>query len=204
MLAGSIETLHDIVVAWQAAEREADKRALWRTLARGGWFRTCRDAVQRGDRAAFSPWLEATDSPTNEIIQFQGQETGLLVRSFLWCSLATIWARAATTPTTDDVAIHEIVQAAWNTIVSNGDPSPSLIEEFIRKDDQLLATRSAVTIVDRAFCMVDCHRSRANTTSGLPVGFWRDLAVDLLGESSRASVQQVSLNVLLVDTARNE
>jgi hypothetical protein len=204
MPAGSIETLHDIIIAWQEAGREADKRALWRTLARGGWFRACRDAAQRGDLTVFTPWLEATDSLTNEIIQFQGPDMGLLVRSFLWCSLAATWARAATTPPIDDVASREIRKAAWNTIVPNGNLSPSLIEQFIHKNKEPLSTRSVSAIIDWAFCVAGRHLAPASVTSKLPVGFWRDLAADLLGEHTRTAVQQVSLNILLVDTMRNE
>ncbi|NOT52997.1 MAG: hypothetical protein HOP18_00185, partial [Deltaproteobacteria bacterium] len=74
--------------AWSNAARESDKRALWRTLARGGWFLACRIAVQQQDRATISTWLEDTQATPHAIIQFNGPQSAQMVYTHLACGLA--------------------------------------------------------------------------------------------------------------------
>ena len=81
-----IQTFADIEVAWQSAERESDKRAVWRALAKGGWLRACRAAVQRRERTTFETWLDAGDFTRQEIMQFAGAEAAQLVHLHLLCS----------------------------------------------------------------------------------------------------------------------
>ncbi|NOT54141.1 MAG: hypothetical protein HOP18_06005, partial [Deltaproteobacteria bacterium] len=83
-----METFEDILTAWSKAARESDKRALWRTLARGGWFVACRTAVQRRDRATISTWLEDTQATPHAIIQFNGPQSAPMVYTHLACGLA--------------------------------------------------------------------------------------------------------------------
>src|SRR5881397_3055879 len=88
-----IETFSEIAAEWYEAERESDKRAVWRKLVRGGWLRACRDAVQRGDRATLEAWLDKGDTTKQDLVQFQGEEAARMVRTHLRCSLAACWAR---------------------------------------------------------------------------------------------------------------
>jgi len=75
-----IQTSADIESAWRRAERESDKRAVWRILARGGWFHSCREAVRMNDRATLETWLGADVSPTQDILQFTGVENAQIVK----------------------------------------------------------------------------------------------------------------------------
>ena len=83
-----METLEDIVDAWRKAARESDKRALWRTLARGGWLQACRTAVQQHDRVTLTSWLDETQATQQEILQFSGPYAAQTVYTHLACSLA--------------------------------------------------------------------------------------------------------------------
>jgi hypothetical protein len=83
-----METFADILDVWRTAARESDKRALWRTLARGGWFQACRSAVQQHDRVTVTTWLEETRTTPHEIIQFNGPHAAQTVYTHLTCSLA--------------------------------------------------------------------------------------------------------------------
>jgi len=87
MPSGQIETLDEIEAAWRKAERESDKRALWRVFARGGWFRACREAGQKGDQATLEVWLDANNVTRQDIIQFNGVEAAQMVRTHLLCGL---------------------------------------------------------------------------------------------------------------------
>jgi len=84
---GQITTFSELAVAWHGAERESDKRAVWRTLARGGWLCVCRDAVQRSDQTTLEAWLDASDSIRQDVIQFNGTEAAHMVRTYLLCAL---------------------------------------------------------------------------------------------------------------------
>lgn len=88
MPAGQLETFDDILDAWQKAERESDKRALWRTLARGGWFRACRAAARRKDATIFTLWLDTSEATRREIITFNGDDLARMVFTHLRCGLA--------------------------------------------------------------------------------------------------------------------
>lgn len=88
MPAGQLETFADILDAWQRAERESDKRALWRTLARGGWFRACREAARRKDPTIFIPWLDESDATKHDIITFNGDDLARMALTHLRCGLA--------------------------------------------------------------------------------------------------------------------
>ena len=132
-----IETLEDILDAWRKAARESDKRAPWRTLARGGWLQACRTAVQRQDRVTLTNWLDETQTIQQEILQFSDPQVAQLVYTHLACSLAACGENAAT----------------------------------------LVLT---------------------------PPGFCRDLRLALLGQPLRQAERDLSMTVLLVDTARNE
>jgi len=90
---GQRETLDEIEAAWRKAERESDKRALWRVLARGGWFRACREAVQRDDQETLEAWLDANNVTRQEIIQFNGPEAAQVVRTHLLCGLLACQTR---------------------------------------------------------------------------------------------------------------
>src|SRR5712692_2406717 len=85
---GQTNTFREIEVEWHRAERESDKRAVWRALARGGWFRACRDAVQRNDRTTLETWLDAGDTTKQDIVQFNGTEAAQMVRTHMLCGLA--------------------------------------------------------------------------------------------------------------------
>ena len=88
MPTNQIETFNDITDAWRAAERESDKRALWRTLARGGWLRACREAAHRKDQAAFTVWLDESDETRRDIIPFNGDDGAQMVLTHIRCGLA--------------------------------------------------------------------------------------------------------------------
>ena len=85
---GQLETFDDILDAWQKAERESDKRALWRALARGGWFRACREAACRKDPAPFTSWLDESDATKRDIITFNGDDLARMALIHLHCGLA--------------------------------------------------------------------------------------------------------------------
>ncbi len=142
-------TFREIEVEWHKAERESDKRAVWRTLARGGWFRACRDAVQRNDRTTLETWLDADDTTKQDIVQFNGIEAAQMVRTHILCGLAVCRAR--------EVALREPI-----------DTLPEVVSVKV------------------------------------PLGFRRDLMQALLAEPLRKAERNLSLAVLLVDTARNE
>lgn len=82
-----METLEDIIDAWRKVTRESDKRALWRTLARGGWLQACRAAVRQQNRVALMGWLDETHTIQQEIIQFSGPHAAQTVYTHLACSL---------------------------------------------------------------------------------------------------------------------
>ncbi len=132
-----METFEDILDAWSKAARESDKRALWRTLARGGWLLACRTAVQQQDRVTVTAWLEETRTTPHEIIQFNGPQAAQTVYIHLTCSLAACDANV---------------------------PSHILT----------------------------------------PSGFCHDLSLALTGQPLRQAERDLSMTVLLVDTARNE
>jgi hypothetical protein len=149
MPSGQITTFSEIGVKWQAAERESDKRAVWRALAKGGWFRACRDAVQRNDRTTLETWLDASDSTKREIIHWAGAEAAQIVHTHILCGLAVCRVRGA--------ALREL-----------GDTLSEAVSVHV------------------------------------PLGFCRDLIQALRGEPLRKAERELSLTVLLVDTARNE
>jgi hypothetical protein len=132
-----METFADILDAWRMATRESDKRALWRTLARGGWFLACRTAVQQQDCATVTTWLEETQTTPHAIIQFNGPQMAQTVYTHLTCSLAACEANVP----------------------------PRILT---------------------------------------PPGFCRDLSLALMGQPLRQAEQDLTMTVLLVDTARNE
>ncbi len=132
-----METFEDILDAWSKAARESDKRALWRTLARGGWFLACRTAVQQQDRATITTWLDDTQATPHAILQFNGPQAAQMVHTHLTCSLAACDANV---------------------------PPPVLT----------------------------------------PSGLCRDLSLALTGQPLRQAERDLSMTVLLVDTARNE
>ena len=150
MPSGQITTFSELLVAWQSAERESDKRAVWRTLARGGWFRACKEAVQGRDPAVLEAWLDERDLTKQDIIQFNGADLAQMVHLYLLCSLVACRTRG--------LASLERWKALRETIVS-----PSA-----------------------------------------PLGFCHDLTLGLLGEPLCHAEKDLSLSVLLVDTARNE
>jgi hypothetical protein len=98
MPGGQIETFADIISAWHKAVREAEKRAVWRTLARGGWFCACQEAAQRGDQGTFAAWLDPANLTQQEIMQFNGPEAAEMVRTHLRCGLGACRVRASAQP----------------------------------------------------------------------------------------------------------
>jgi len=150
MPSGQITTFSELAVAWHEAERESDKRAVWRTLARGGWFRACREAVQRGDQAALEAWLDESDLTKQDIIQFNGADLAQMVYLYLLCSLVACRTR--------ELAPLDRRKALQGT--------------------------AALSLASLGFC--------------------RDLTLQLLGEPLCRAEKDLSLSVLLVDTARNE
>lgn len=151
MPSGQIQTFDEIITAWRKAERESDKRAVWRALARGGWFRACRDAVQRGDQVTLEVWLDNGGDPvTQDIMQFNGAEGAQMVQTHLLCGLVACQTRES--------APLERLQAL----------------------------------------------QEAGASSAASLGFCRDLIQEFLGEPLHAAERDLSLTVLLVDTARNE
>jgi len=149
MPSGRIQTFDDIEVAWHAAGRESDRRAVWRALAKGGWLSACRDAVRRDGRATLETWLGTGDSTKRDIIEFSGPEASQLVRVHMLCGLAGCGAREGVT---------------W---------------ELLHTQLEAIAPK-----ISRGFC--------------------RDLTLALAGEPLRKAERDLSLDVLLVDTARNE
>jgi hypothetical protein len=83
-----IETFDDLLDAWRLSDRESDKRALWRMLARDGWFRVCREAARRQDRTSFTSWLDESNSTTYDIITFNDNDAARMVFTHLRCGLA--------------------------------------------------------------------------------------------------------------------
>src|SRR2546427_11440485 len=96
MPSGQTNTFREIEVEWLSAERESDKRAVWRALAKGGWFRACRDAVQRNDRTTLETWLDASDSTKRDIIHWAGAEAAQMVHTHILCGLAVCQVREGT------------------------------------------------------------------------------------------------------------
>jgi hypothetical protein len=94
MLSGQITTFSELAVAWREAERESDRRAVWRMLARGGWFRACKEAVQVGDQATLEIWLDEGDRTKQDIIQFNGADLAQMVHLYLLCSLVACRIRS--------------------------------------------------------------------------------------------------------------
>ncbi len=80
-------TFDDILNAWAEAKREAEKRAVWRLLARGGWLQACRDAVRRHDHPALQAWLDIDDATRQLILEFNGETTAQMARLHLRCGL---------------------------------------------------------------------------------------------------------------------
>lgn len=95
-----ILTFHDIAAAWQTAEREADKRALWRVLAREGWFRACHEAVRGQAVEMLTAWLHTPDSDQRDLITFNGDVAAQMVRLHLACGLAACHSALAPSEST--------------------------------------------------------------------------------------------------------
>ena len=144
-----ILTFNDIELAWRRAERESDKRAVWRVLAKGGWLSACQDAVQRNERKPLEMWLDTSDSTKQDIVQFVGPDAAKLVHLHLRCGLVGCRVRERTT---------------W---------------ELLQTELEAIAPKAS-----RGFCC--------------------DLTLALVGEPLRKAERDLSLDVLLVDTARNE
>ena len=214
---GQIEAFSELAAEWHGAERESDKRAVWRALARGGWLRACREAVQRGDRAILEAWLDKGDATKQDLVQFQGEEVARMVRTHLRCSLAACWAQAVVLlePSAVTVAaprapavsaVLELLRTAWEAVASQSDTAQSLdvlAQELFREARWPGARVTAAALADLAFCLLAQHRT-APVSGQLPLGFFRDLTQDLLGEPPRKAERDLSLTVLLVDRARNE
>jgi hypothetical protein len=219
---GPIETFRDIEAEWHKAEHESDKRALWRTLARGGWFRACRDAVRRDDRATLEAWLDNEDTTKQDIVQFHGAEAAQMVHTHLLCGLAGYWARELTliaartdmrgvVPTnashdTGNGAALELTKVAWEAVFSQPDTSQNLqalAQDLLRNADVPSGSVTAATLADRAFFLV-AQSLPALPLHSLPFGFLCDLTRELLGEPLRSAERSLSLTALLVDTVRNE
>ena len=217
-----IETFSEIAAAWHKAERESDKRAVWRNLVRGGWLRACRDAVQRGDWATLAAWLDKGDTTKQDIVQFNGAEAERIVRTHLLCSLTAYWARELAsleplnaargmvtldTPLDTDVsAAVELMRAAWQAVASQLDTPQNLdvlAQELLQEARWPIRRVAAATLADRAFCLL-AQQGIAPSPYHPPLGFLRDLTQELLGEPSRKAERDLSLPVLLVDRARNE
>jgi hypothetical protein len=88
-----ISTFDDLLRAWGEAVREAEKRAVWRLLTRGGWLQACRNAVQRQDDLTLQTWLDTSNTIQQSIIEFNGEETARLARLYLQCGLAACGRR---------------------------------------------------------------------------------------------------------------
>jgi hypothetical protein len=88
MLSNSVETLDDILDAWRTVARESDKRALWRSLARGGWFQACRDAVQRQGCSLLEAWLNMEDTEKQAIVSYNGPDTARMALTHFRCGIA--------------------------------------------------------------------------------------------------------------------
>jgi hypothetical protein len=95
MPGSQIETFADILSEWHKAVREAEKRGVWRALARGGWLRACQEAVQRDDQGAFAAWLNLANLTHQEIVQFNGPEAAEMVRTYLHCGLGACCVRTS-------------------------------------------------------------------------------------------------------------
>ena len=207
---GQIGAFSELAAEWHGAERESDKRAVWRALARGGWLRACREAVQRGDRAILEAWLDKGDATKQDLVQFQGEEAARMVRTHLRCSLAACWAQAVVLlePSAVTVAaprapavsaVLELLRTAWEAVASQS----VLAQELFREARWPGARVTAAALADLAFCLLAQHRT-APVSGQLPLGFFRDLTQDLLGEPPRKAERDLSLTVVLVDRARNE
>ncbi len=160
-----IQTFNDIEAAWRRAERESDKRAMWRMLARGGWLTACREAVHRNDRTTLETWLEARDSLMQDILQFAEAETAQIVRTYLRCSLAVCRAQ--------EDAPRQLLAAAPELV------AVSMPVGFCR--DLMLALvgeplRTAIQSLSLAVFLVDTARSE---------GVGATLTLELLGDGRR-------------------
>jgi hypothetical protein len=139
-------TFRDIEVEWRGTERESDKRAIWRALVRGGWFRACRDAVQRNDRTTLETWLDAGDVIKQEIAQFNGTEAAQMVRTHILCGLAVCRVR--------EMALQQLIDTLPEAVSVNvplgfcRDLMRALLEEPLRKAERNLSL--AVLLVDIA------------------------------------------------------
>src|SRR5262245_19290741 len=77
----------DILDAWTEARRDADKRVVWRLLARNGLFQACRSAVQQQDHTTLAAWLDMSHPTQQDIIEFNGDASAHMARIYLHCGL---------------------------------------------------------------------------------------------------------------------
>lgn len=137
-----INTFEDIITAWRAAARESDKRALWRLLARGGWFHACQGAVQKQDRTLLATWADETDSLRQDIIHFNGLETALLVQVHLRCGLAACGQPEQELTHPSPGFCHDLILALSNAPLRQGEQTTALTVLLVdtARNDGVVAT----------------------------------------------------------------
>lgn len=104
-------TFDDILTAWRTAERESDKRALWRGLARDGWFHACREAVRQHARDVLAAWLDSPDPEQRDLIEFNGDTAARLVRTHLRCGVLACSENAAPSDATTPGLCRDLLLA---------------------------------------------------------------------------------------------
>lgn len=180
-----LDTFEDILTAWREAVRESDKRALWRLLARGGWFHACQDAVQKQDRALLAAWLDETDSLKQDIIQFNGPETALLVQVHLRCGFAACGQPEQELTHPSPGFCHDLTLALANAPLRRGEQTTALtvlLVDTARNDgvvatltlelipngsSALYPTPELVFLRDTDFQQAETHASAATHAAGL-------------------------------------
>lgn len=150
---GQNETLDDIETAWHQAERESDKRALWRVLARGGLLRACREAVQRDDHETLGSWLGANNVTQQDIIQFNGPETAQIARTHLQCGLLACQTREFTQPER-----QKTLCAAGVSLAAPVGFCSDLIQEFLGEPSRQAERKQSLTVL-----LVDTIRNEGVT-----------------------------------------
>ena len=142
--ATKITTFAELSTGWQQAKRENDRRAIWRTLRRGGWRRVCQSAVQHGDEQTLERWLAAQDPETQDIVAYDdgGPAAAQMVRIHLRCGLAACRNQ------------REVLSKPWNLV----------LEDFVKDASIGFCTDLIRDLMGESLRAAE--RSRADHTTG--------------------------------------
>ena len=192
-----IQTFNDIEVAWRRAERESDKRAVWRVLAKGGWLSACREAVRRNERTTLETWLDTGDSTKQDIMQFVGPEAAQLVHLHMRCALVGCRTREGAAREW----LHTELEASAPT-TSRGfccDLTLALMEEPLREAERSLSL--GVLLVDTArnegvgasLLLELISKGRGECYAVPELAFLRDKDARQAEDNARAYVEEIGL-----------